>query len=136
MRIEVSVEQNDNFEHYRYYDSVAEAVEDLQSLKIEEFIDDFKAMHPQEITDLFANGYCYWFAFILKERFKGTIFYEPIVNHFYCQIDGNFYDINGRMYFAKNANHVYPWEEYKHIDYLETKRIIRDCINKERMNEI
>lgn len=110
------------------FNEAQKAIDYLNELRVLDFINGFKKQYPNEITDFFANGYCYWFAVILKERFKGTIYYSPIENHFTCYINGYHYDITG---IYKPERYIYPWEEYKHIDRLEVLRITRDCINKE-----
>lgn len=43
--------------------------------------------HFKGAEDVFLNGCCYWFAFILQERFHGhgylvDIFYEPVEGHY------------------------------------------------------
>jgi hypothetical protein len=110
------------------FNEIQKTIDYLNKFKVLEFIDGFKKQYPEEITDFFAHGYCYWFAAILKERFKGIIYYSPIENHFTCYINGYYYDIEGVYTPVK---YIYPWEEYKHIDKLESARIVRDCINKE-----
>lgn len=42
--------------------------------------------HFKGSEDVFLYGCCYWFAFILQERFGGTMMYEPIENHFVQEI--------------------------------------------------
>ena len=38
--------------------------------------------HFKDAQDTFLYGCCYWFAFILNERFGGTTMYLPVENHF------------------------------------------------------
>ena len=104
-------------------------------VKVLTFINDFKKGYWDELESVFSYGYCYWFAFILKERFNGTIYYLPIENHFICLIDDKFYDITGYLEIDTNKDLVYPWEEYRLMDDLEAQRIERDCIKKERIIE-
>ena len=95
------------------------------------FIEDFKAMHKEEIEDLFLNGYCYYFAIILHERFgRGLIMYIPIYNHFCYKIDENLYDISGKIKDEEKIKLAVYWERYKNEEYLDSERIIRDCICK------
>jgi len=52
---------------------------------IEGFISDFKARNGYALVDTFTGGYCYYFAIMLKERFKdygGEIYYNQVDNHF------------------------------------------------------
>ena len=81
-----------------------------------------------EARNLFLNGYCYWFAAILANRFRGEVWYLPIENHFVCRIDGFYYDITGKV---QPDGVIYRWSEYP--DEIEKKRIIRDCVNKEKI---
>ena len=54
----------------------------MDTREILDFISNFKGAE-----DTFLHGCCYWFAFILKERFHDRgylvdIFYEPVEGHF------------------------------------------------------
>ena len=103
------------------------------------FIKGFKSIprHPEEIVDVFTGGYCYWFAFILKERFKYAnphIMYNGIEGHFACMIRDCKYDIRGIIPAEDSVNYEY-WEEYKIKDKESAERIIRDCILKIPVNE-
>lgn len=99
------------------------------------FIDRFTSKGKrQEVIDCFQNGCCYWFAYILSERFidpsltKSMIYYDEINNHFgyYDQESNRIYDITGDV---TNKYDWEPWEEVINKDLLHAKRIIRDCIN-------
>ena len=88
------------------------------------------------VIDCFTQGCCYWFAFILKERFQGKIVYDPVIGHFACQIGCNVYDIRG------NINKQYgpgffnwhdwdTWEIYANGESSGARtRVIKDCILK------
>lgn len=89
---------------------------------IENFIIQFS-----EAANLFQYGMCYWFAFILKERYGGEIYYHPIHNHFATRIGGVLYDSLGEL----RSDGFEPWEEYKKQDELETARIVKNCIKKD-----
>ena len=86
----------------------------------------------QEVIDTFSCGCCYWFADILWNRFcfdaeECTVLYDPILNHWACQIDGIVYDITGVI-----TSDDYQWEDWIDFmfkDELLTKRLCRDCIN-------
>ena len=99
------------------------------------FIDRFTSKGKrQEVIDCFQNGCCYWFAYILSERFidpsltKSMIYYDEINNHFgyYDQESNRIYDITGDV---TNKYDWEPWEEVVDRDLLHVKRIVRDCIN-------
>ena len=91
------------------------------------FIDKFKELYKEQLEDIFVDGWCYYFAVILKARFAGRIYYLPIENHFVCKIGELFYDVKGIFVPEEEA---YPWDEYKYEDILHVKHIIRDCIMK------
>jgi len=55
-----------------------------------DFISNFK-----NAQDTFLYGCCFWFAFILQERFGGTMMYEQVENHYVQEIDGRLYDVSG-----------------------------------------
>lgn len=77
--------------------------------------------------DLFMNGYCYWFAVILHERFGGEIYYLPIQNHFVTRIADRYWDASG---LARIDENPISWGIYQSADPLNTAHIIRDCIEK------
>lgn len=90
------------------------------------FIEKFKEQYPDELEEIFSDGWCYYFAIILRARFAGRIYYLPKENHFVCKIGEMFYDINGVVIPEEEV----PWDEYKYEDMLHTQHIIRDCIMK------
>ena len=48
-------------------------------------------------ADKFTNGWCYYFAVILCDRFyqdNPEIYYDPIANHFVTRINNVYYDAN------------------------------------------
>ena len=61
------------------------------------FILEFKHIFPEEMEYTFYRGYCYWFALILATRFSGEIWFNPSIVHFAAYIDGELYDIYGRI---------------------------------------
>lgn len=92
---------------------------------VERFISRFhKNTKSDDITEVFTNGCCYWFAHILCTRFKGRIMYDPVVGHFVAKIGGRLYDITGDV-----------TEEYKVIDFEKNsdekwkRRVTKNCIN-------
>ena len=94
--------------------------------------------HFEKAKETFTSGCCYWFAFILAERFNGEIFYNPKENHFACGIqednpfpwiDGSawsLYDINGNI--KENVDDYILFKDYEKIDSTHYKRIVRDCV--------
>ena len=106
--------------------------------EIIKFINDFKAMHREEIEDLFSSGYCYYFCIILMERFnlkKNCIYYIPIYNHFITKVGKFYYDINGSVINKEKINLAIKWLNYQKEEPLDSERIIRDCIKKESYDE-
>lgn len=74
--------------------------------------------------DTFLNGCCYWFAVILKERFRAAIYYHPIDNHFAGKISDKLYDVTGEI----DGEGFVPWDEYKYTDLTHARRICEQCI--------
>lgn len=74
--------------------------------------------------DKFANGLCYWFAYILQKRYPGgEIIYDLINGHFLYEYGSRYYDVYGQ---EKMPEIFVYWDDYK--DEAHKKRIIRDCI--------
>ena len=100
--------------------------EKLTKVQILDFIEKFKFIHNKVLEYVFTSGNCYYFAVIMKERFKrGEIYYLPIENHFVWKYDGVYYDIQGEYGTCEKA---YNWELYKKEDPVHSKKIERDCI--------
>lgn len=107
---------------------------------IETFITGFKSVFPEEIEFVFYRGYCYWFAFILANRFKGEIWFNPSIVHFAAQVDGQLYDIYGKVepgrdpvtgeYNSKNDNWV-TWDWFQRNNHEAVESIVKTCIKKE-----
>jgi hypothetical protein len=109
--------------------------------EVENFINRFFARtqfaDPITSRHIFLYGNCYWFAVILKERFKTylpTIWYDSLNNHFYTCICGILYDANGAFIPEHNLtideyNSFYIWEDYKKFDRTHANRITKQCIN-------
>ena len=93
------------------------------------FIEEFKRFDTGQVTRTFTNGYCYWFAFILHNRFPDSeIVYYSAGNHFACKIRDRIFDITGDI---TNKNLFFEsWEEFKKTNLLESIRITRYCITK------
>lgn len=99
----------------------------MKNTKIIDFITHFSNFGT-EVIDCFTKGNCYWFARILQERFSGTIMYNPVDGHFATEIDGDLYDITGRIDKVSG-----PWEIFDlfHMDNLQFLRIFRQCVRFE-----
>lgn len=88
------------------------------------------------VIDCFTQGCCYWFAFILKERFHGKIVYDHVIGHFACQIGTYVYDIRGRVdkYYGKETFEWHDWDTWEvYADKQPSgarTRVIEDCILK------
>lgn len=95
--------------------------------EILDFIHLFSNGHDETCVK-FTCGLCYWFAFILCERFKpvAIMMYEPVDNHFIVRIGEELYDISGVV--TKDYLNVIEWERYPYPDV--KARIVRDCILK------
>lgn len=105
--------------------------------KVINFIDKFKEKHPEEITDAFLSGLCYYFAKIIQERFGGILVFDEEQVHFaiHLRIDSKDYicDINGLSEISQQElNKWWPWDEYKKSNPEESKGIEKSCILKEK----
>lgn len=88
-------------------------------------IDGFILAFPPAMVHEFLHGFCYWFAFILSERFRGSIEYNPVLNHFATKVGDDLWDASGKVI----GGGFEPWDAYKRIDPIHTQRIERDCIH-------
>lgn len=76
----------------------------------------------------FTEGQCYWFAYILVNRFLlAEIAYNPVRNHFAARIASELYDITGRI---ENDGHWLDWDEYMQAEPLDAERVYENCIVK------
>lgn len=90
--------------------------------QVDQFIARFH--ESMDIDDVFTKGCCYWFAYILSQRFPyAEIMYDQVANHFAVNINSHLYDITGCV---DGQYSMIPWKDFD--DDLEEKRIIRDCI--------
>ena len=76
------------------------------------------------IHDTFTNGYCYYFAIILRERFGGRILYAPIPGHFVTEINQMAFDVTGEV-----------TGQYELIEHYDEKSVIEGCILKKQEEE-
>lgn len=97
--------------------------------------------HFSGAEDTFLHGCCYWFAWILHERFHGDGYYvyimhDPIEGHFLAlfnsidnPLDCRFFDIRG------DVTEKYRFENLDRLDELKWKdktyydHLMRDCRN-------
>lgn len=100
-------------------------------LEVLDFISKFtKNGTNQGTIETFTLGCCYWFAFILKERFKDVtpapeIMIDNEANHFATKIGKVIYDITG------DVTNSYNWEHFSSItDEAYLVVLKRDCIDK------
>jgi hypothetical protein len=100
----------------------------MEFKEIIEFIINFKKKHPQEIEDVFLNGYCYWFAKILEIRFGGEILYNPKQVHFATLINNQLFDISGYVVFSEDDVWL-NWDEYQ-MNNDDVSDIFNNCILK------
>lgn len=90
------------------------------------FIDDFKSYNKNNVLeDTFTKGYCYYFALILKDRFDGSIYYDPKIGHFITKIGRDYYDITGCVTDKYKNNTLYSKDEW-----ISIPSIINGCVLK------
>lgn len=95
-------------------------------------IEDFINRRFQSDCDWLGQN-CYYFARILKMRFKGEIWYDLVEGHFLFRCFDKFYDWCGRREdydFDKpeTVENLVKWSDYKRIDPVHYDRIVRDVI--------
>lgn len=72
-----------------------------------------------------TNGNCYWFAFILCERFPSLkMYYLPIDGHFIAGDGETFYDWEGEVH---TTEVMYLFSDLQDMDPLWGSHLIRDC---------
>ena len=93
---------------------------------IKEFIHFFKSYNKDNVLeDTFLKGYCYQFAVILRERFDGEIFLEPVEGHFVTKINSRYWDIRG------DVTNLYKDKNLQSKDsYLRMDNVVKGCILK------
>lgn len=93
---------------------------------IQRFIKRF-AEHGPQVEQCFTSGCCYWFAWILVQRFPGAeIVYGEVDNHFAARIGGRVYDITGDVTDRASASWK-PWKSYEEGSS-HRAGIVRNCI--------
>lgn len=87
----------------------------------------------EDAKDIFLYGLCFWFAFILQERFGGTMMYEQVENHYIQEIGGRLYDVSGDVTERYGTSkYLVPWADFEQRDSSLYQRLVRDCIKKVR----
>lgn len=83
--------------------------------EIKKFIEGFTNYGTgDEIIGCFTDGYCFWFAYILKARFPyGEIYYSPIYNHFVYKAFNRIFDITGDCTASYDTSQMVSWAEYQ-----------------------
>lgn len=102
----------------------------MDSKEILDFIEQFK-----DGTEMFTCGLCYWFAFILQERFGGNMMYEPVINHFVQEIGGRLYDVTGDVTEQYTTEYLMFWADMESYDASLYRRLLRDCVRKEECSD-
>lgn len=98
--------------------------------EIDRFIHQF-SKYGKQVTTLFTEDCCYWFARILQERFpEGEILFLPEEHHFVVQIEDRLWDIRGNVTNRFRQAKQIPWGETRG---LQRWRIQRDYVRKERI---
>lgn len=111
----------------------------MKKNKVELFIDKMKEVFPEEIQFVFYRGFCYWFAFILANRFNGEIWFNPKIVHFACKIENELYDVYGHVdagyspvsgEYDGSENDWQSWEHYQLWNHEAVEGIVQSCIKK------
>ena len=92
-----------------------------------------KHFQNEGTIDVFMNGCCYWFAYILMTRFlheypMPKIMYNDITGHFATKINGKIYDITGEI---EETEQWKIFDDYLIQEPSYSQVIIRDCILKD-----
>ena len=95
--------------------------------KVLSFIEQITIKYPKEIKDVFSNGYCFWFAIILRERFHGEIWFNSSLVHFATCIEDRLFDVNGMI---DDTYGWMPWTEFQERNHYEAQQVIRTVIKK------
>lgn len=101
--------------------------------KVLKFINHFTNYgNNEQIIDCFTKGNCYYFAACLAERFYDEVpwcryMYDPIANHWACEINGRIYDITGEI---TDTDNFVDWLEFQMNanDEPYLNRLYENCI--------
>lgn len=87
--------------------------------------------HFSGAMETFTSGCCYWFAYILSERFPGAVIeYMPVPGHFIASIGGRLYDVTGDVTEAYENEFRVRWDGMDSYDPEVRRRVERDCVLK------
>lgn len=116
-------------------DTARNFIQEKSKELVTNFIYNFKACDPYLFEVTFTQGYCYFFAVMLKERFTHSqIWYNPELVHFATYIDNvGLCDITGIIPDELFTDKWIPWEEYKLINKYNgdiIRKIEKECIYK------
>lgn len=100
----------------------------------QEVLDFIKHFQNPGTIETFTEGCCFWFAYILDQRFRMTpcvhrIMYNQISGHFACEIDGTLYDITGAI---EDRTNWEPWDDFYMSEPVYGEIVVRDCVLKRR----
>lgn len=89
-------------------------------------------VYDRPIKEVFTQGFCYWFAYILNQKYKGNIQYLPLDNHyvFFDYISDRYYDITGNVSESVLQKPCVNWDDYRKLDIVHAKRLQNNCIDK------
>jgi len=92
------------------------------------FIENFKkASNSEVLIHIFTQGYCYHFAVILHDLFKGDIIYNTTEGHFLLEKNNKYYDITGEV--PEPSKFLY-WEGIKICEHNLWENLIENCVYK------
>ena len=99
-----------------------------------DILDFINRRFPIEKNCDWMEGNCYYFARILKMRFKGEIWYDLVNCHFLFRYFDDFYDWTGlRSEYdfgqPETVKNLVKWSSYKKQDPVHYARIVRDVID-------
>jgi hypothetical protein len=103
----------------------------MEKSSVIKFIEGMTKGHEAAMDEVFAHGYCYWFAKILELRFDGEMWYLPVENHWVTKIGDHFFDVNGEYEVGDGI--IGTWHGVAQEDPLLAERLRRDCILKEEV---
>lgn len=95
---------------------------------IEVFIENFKRdFDENELIRIFTEGNCYHFAVILNNVYpEGRIIYSQKLGHFLLEVNGEYYDITGRV--ADTICDATYFDTLYYTDSSLYRSLLRDCV--------
>lgn len=85
---------------------------------IDRFISALRDSHPA-MVDIFKNGSCYQLFLIIRTVYpNAAAWHDPVAGHVYVEVNGQFYDIDGRVYQLPPRAHKFTRETWpKHAPH-------------------